>query len=122
MVTGVAIGGTTVTATSGAITSPPAAITVTNSVPAIISFGRDTLAIGRSAVNAVIPVYLSRPNGTAVTVNLAVADTFDAMIIDRPYQKGFSMEDTLNRILWRAMKGSAVPYPEWAITNVEDVD
>ena len=29
---------------------------------------------------------------------ISVADTFDAMIIDRPYQKGFSMEDTLNRI------------------------
>jgi hypothetical protein len=77
VVTGVAIGGTTVTATSGTITSPPSTITVTESVPAIISFGRDTVAIGRSAVNAVIPVYLSRPNtGQAVTVNLAVADTF----------------------------------------------
>ncbi len=29
-------------------------------------------------------------------------------------------EDTLNRILWRAMKGSQVPYPEWAITHVEE--
>ena len=29
---------------------------------------------------------------------ISVADTYDAMIIDRPYQKGFSMEDTLNRI------------------------
>ena len=29
---------------------------------------------------------------------ISVADTFDAMIIDRPYQKGFSMDDTLNRI------------------------
>lgn len=76
VVTGVALGATTITATSGSITSSPATVTVTNSVPAIISFGRDTLAIGRSAVNAVIPVYLSRPNGTAVTVNLAVADTF----------------------------------------------
>ncbi len=76
VVTGVALGATTITATSGAVTSPAANITVTNSVPAIISFGRDTLAIGRSAVNAAIPVYLSRPNGTAVTVALAVADTF----------------------------------------------
>jgi len=25
-------------------------------------------------------------------------------------------EDVLNRILWRAMKGAAAPYPEWAIT------
>lgn len=31
-------------------------------------------------------------------------------------------EDTLNRILWRAMKGSSVPYPEWAIAPVEDDD
>ena len=29
---------------------------------------------------------------------ISVADTFDAMTIDRPYQKGFSLEDTLNRI------------------------
>ena len=25
-------------------------------------------------------------------------------------------EDVLNRILWHAMKGSAAPYPRWAIT------
>jgi hypothetical protein len=31
-------------------------------------------------------------------------------------------EDTLNRIIWRAMKGSNVPYPEWAITPVNDID
>jgi DNA-binding beta-propeller fold protein YncE len=32
-------------------------------------------------------------------------------------------EDVLNRILWRAMRGSQAPYPEWAITsNVEDDD
>jgi len=29
-------------------------------------------------------------------------------------------EDTLNRILWRAMKGSRAPYPEWAITRTSD--
>ena len=29
-------------------------------------------------------------------------------------------EDVLNRILWRAMKGTKVPYPEWAITKVDD--
>ena len=28
-------------------------------------------------------------------------------------------EDVLNRILWRAMKGSAAPYPEWAVTGGE---
>ncbi len=28
-------------------------------------------------------------------------------------------EDTLNRILWRAMKGSAAPYPAWAVTQTD---
>ncbi len=31
-------------------------------------------------------------------------------------------EDVLNRILWRAIKGSEAPYPEWAITHYEDDD
>lgn len=31
-------------------------------------------------------------------------------------------EDALNRILWRAMRGTAEPYPEWAITASEDDD
>jgi len=31
-------------------------------------------------------------------------------------------EDTLNRILWHAIKGSSVPYPSWAVTLVPDVD
>jgi hypothetical protein len=31
-------------------------------------------------------------------------------------------EAVLNRILWHAMKGSAEPYPEWAVTTVEDDD
>ena len=29
-------------------------------------------------------------------------------------------EDVLNRILWHAMKGSAAPYPEWAVGRDED--
>ena len=31
-------------------------------------------------------------------------------------------EDVLNRILWRAMKGSRNPYPEWAIGAELDED
>jgi hypothetical protein len=31
-------------------------------------------------------------------------------------------EDLLNRILWRAMKGADVPYPEWAVKTVDDPD
>ncbi|HEX6813424.1 MAG TPA: bifunctional YncE family protein/alkaline phosphatase family protein [Planctomycetota bacterium] len=46
-----------------------------------------------------------------------VSATLDLAQVDR------APEDVLNRILWRAMRGSSVPYPEWAITaNVEDDD
>ena len=31
-------------------------------------------------------------------------------------------EDTLNQIIWRAMKGPSEPYPLWAISSVEDHD
>jgi hypothetical protein len=31
-------------------------------------------------------------------------------------------EDVLNRILWRARKGSAIPYPIWAVGLVDDDD
>jgi len=31
-------------------------------------------------------------------------------------------EDILNRIIWHAMKGSASPYPLWAVTAMEDDD
>jgi hypothetical protein len=31
-------------------------------------------------------------------------------------------EDAFNRILWRFIKGSKVPYPEWAVTKTEDDD
>ncbi len=31
-------------------------------------------------------------------------------------------EDLFNRILWHAMKGSQTPYPEWAVSRVEDDD
>ncbi len=31
-------------------------------------------------------------------------------------------EDVLNGILWRAMKGTGVPFPKWAVTAVKDED
>jgi YVTN family beta-propeller protein len=31
-------------------------------------------------------------------------------------------EDLLNRILWHAMKGPQVPYPEWAVRSQKDLD
>lgn len=31
-------------------------------------------------------------------------------------------EDALNRILWRSVKGSEIPYPEWAVSSAVDDD
>ena len=39
--------------------------------------------------------------------------------LDQPDQ---CSEDVLNRILWYAMKGSRVPYPEWAVRTQPDED
>jgi hypothetical protein len=79
VVTGVANGSTTITTKDAAthlITSNIAIITIGGGAPAIISFGRDTLTVGRSAINVSIPIYLSKPNASNVTINLAVRDTF----------------------------------------------
>ncbi|MFA6165659.1 MAG: Ig-like domain-containing protein [Gemmatimonadaceae bacterium] len=74
VVTGVSLGSTNITATSGAITSNNAIVVVSTTVPAIISFGRDTLTVGRGSSTS-IPIFLSRPNASAVTINLAARDT-----------------------------------------------
>ncbi len=55
------------------------------------------------------------PATTAIADPVLRADaeasaTFDLARVDR------APEDALNRILWRAMRGTAMPYPEWAIT------
>ncbi len=75
IVTGVALGTDTVTATSGAITSNPSVITVSNAVPRLISFGHDTLSVGRGN-STQIPILLSTPDTSgAVIVKLTVRDT-----------------------------------------------
>jgi len=72
VVTGVGTGVDTITASSGTITSNVLAVTVGGSVPAIISFGRDTVSVGRGS-SASIPILLSTPTATGgqLTVNLA---------------------------------------------------
>lgn len=75
LVTGIANGTALITASKDAINADTATITVGGAVPAIISFGRDSLAIGRAGSQS-IPIYLSRPHTGPLTVNLAVADTF----------------------------------------------
>jgi DNA-binding beta-propeller fold protein YncE len=47
------------------------------------------------------------------------AITSESLPLDEPDK---CEEDVLNRILWRAMKGSEAPFPEWAVANVEDDD
>ena len=74
VVTGVANGNANITATSGNITSNIAAVTVSNSGAAVISFGRDTIGVGRGTSIAV-PILLSRPNATPLVVSLTAADT-----------------------------------------------
>jgi hypothetical protein len=69
VVTGVANDTTRITATSGAINSNALLVTVGGTVPSIISFGRDTLSVGRGS-SASVPILLSTPHGTSLTVNL----------------------------------------------------
>ena len=74
-VTGIANGSDTITASSGAIVSNKLAVTVGGgSVPKVISFGRDTVSVGRGST-ASIPILLSTPlaTGGQFTVNLAVS-------------------------------------------------
>jgi uncharacterized protein YjdB len=68
-VTGVANGTSNITATSGAITSNAVTVTVGGAVPSIISFGRDTVSVGRGS-SAQIPILLSKPDTAPLTVNL----------------------------------------------------
>jgi uncharacterized protein YjdB len=68
-VTGVALGTAAVTATSGPIVSNTSLVTVTTTVPPALSFGRDTVSVGRGS-SASIPILLSTPAAAALTVNL----------------------------------------------------
>lgn len=68
-----------------------------------------------------IPLDQMNPDPAALLDNLLrsnalVSATLNFDEIDR------APEDVLNRILWHAVKGSQVPYPEWAISIVEDED
>lgn len=71
LVTGQANGTADITATSGGITSNILTVTVGGgSVPQVISFGNDTVSVGRGST-ASIPILLSTPSGQNLTVNLS---------------------------------------------------
>ena len=75
VVTGVANGSANITAASGSVTSNGSLITVSNTnVPPVISFGRDTIGVGRGS-SISVPILLSKPNGTPLVINLAAVDT-----------------------------------------------
>ncbi|HUO52701.1 MAG TPA: Ig-like domain-containing protein, partial [Gemmatimonadaceae bacterium] len=77
IVTGVVLNSSAhVTATSGTVTSNQVLVNVDNSVPPRVSWGRDTIAIGRGSTNNSLPLYLSKPPVSTITVTVAVRDTF----------------------------------------------
>ncbi|MEX2306004.1 MAG: bifunctional YncE family protein/alkaline phosphatase family protein [Pirellulales bacterium] len=74
-----------------------------------------------SAAPALIALDQMNPKTTAISdpvlrQDAAVSASLNFRQVDR------APEDVLNRILWRAMRGSRVPYPEWAITSHDDED
>jgi DNA-binding beta-propeller fold protein YncE len=73
------------------------------------------------AVPNLVPLDQMNPSPQAILDSILRKDalisaTLNFLEVDK------APEDTLNRIIWRAMKGSQIPYPEWAVTNVEDED
>ena len=65
-----------ITASTGVIVSNQVLVNVTNAVPPAISWGHDTLTIGRGSLNNSIPIYLNTPPANGITVTVAVKDTF----------------------------------------------
>ncbi len=65
-----------ITATSGTINSNAVLVLIDNSVPPRVSWGHDTLAIGRGSSNNSLPLYLSKPSATSVDITVSVRDTF----------------------------------------------
>jgi YVTN family beta-propeller protein len=68
-----------------------------------------------------VPLDQMNPNPAAILDQLLKKDAIlSASLNFREVDK--APEDVLNRILWRALKGSAIPYPEWAAGIEEDDD
>jgi DNA-binding beta-propeller fold protein YncE len=59
------------------------------------------------------PVAIADPQ---LRADALLCETFNFAQIDR------APEDALNRVLWRSVRGSGVPYPEWAITPGAEED
>jgi hypothetical protein len=74
-----------------------------------------------TAVPSNIPLDQMNPPRSALRDPVARRDALASLRINfREVDK--APEDALNRILWRAQKGTGEPYPEWAVTLVADDD
>jgi hypothetical protein len=74
-----------------------------------------------AALPATLPLDTMNPAAAAIADPQLRADALTSATLDLA-QIDRAPEDVLNRILWRAMRGSGVPYPEWAITPGADDD
>jgi YVTN family beta-propeller protein len=71
------------------------------------------------AVPANVPLDQMNPSPRALADPIARRDALaSARMNFREVDR--APEDALNRVLWRAMKGTREPYPEWAVTVVAD--
>lgn len=66
-----------------------------------------------------VPLDQLNPVATSIADPVLRADAVASAAIDLSAMDQ-APEDLFNRILWRAMRGSEAPYPEWAITGDED--
>jgi DNA-binding beta-propeller fold protein YncE len=68
-----------------------------------------------------VPLDQMNPSPHAISDPVLRRDSLESARFDfrRPDR---APEDALNRILWHAMRGAALPYPEWAVTAVPDHD
>jgi len=74
-----------------------------------------------ASVASRVPLDQMNPNPRAIRDEVLKQDALvSAQLNFREVDK--APEDVLNRILWRARKGSMIPYPEWAIGLAEDDD
>ena len=74
-----------------------------------------------TALAANIPLDQMNPDPVTITDPILRKDAVaSARMNFRDVDK--APEDPLNRILWRAMKGSRIPYPEWAVAPDSDDD
>jgi YVTN family beta-propeller protein len=73
------------------------------------------------AVPANVPLDQMNPPARALADPVAREDALASARMDFR-QVDRAPEDALNRILWRAMRGTHEPYPEWAVRSAREVD